>query len=118
MGSPKGHNPREHGGMKHDAAKPRPALLDPGFTLEEARVAAYGASKYEEENWRKFNSPEPFLEAANRHLLAVMSGDMVNDEDGGVYHLAQVAWNARAAWWIIEKKLKGRWKPKWTDFIE
>jgi choline dehydrogenase-like flavoprotein len=103
-------------------------LLDAGFTLAEGDVAAYGALKYDDENWRKFDDPMPFLAAAERHLLAVRLGEFVNEDDSAdykrllkekkgvdanpvLYHAAQAGWNMRAAWWVITHKLNGEWTP-------
>jgi hypothetical protein len=126
--TPDGYNPRPHGGEKHDAYKSRVELLDPQFQLAEGDVAALGALKYADENWRKFDDPMPFLAAAERHLLYVRMGVMVNEEDSAlykklllekkgitadpvIYHAAQAAWNMRAAWWCITVKLHGVWNP-------
>lgn len=122
---PEGLNPRAHGGQKHDGVKSRVELLDAHFTLAEGYVAAYGALKYADENWRKFDDPMPFFAAAERHLLLARLGESVNHDDTEeyhrllaerghtakpeLYHLAQAAWNCRAAWWVIERKLSGEW---------
>ena len=40
---------------------------------------------------------DTYYNALARHLLSIAAGDEVNEEDGGVLHATQVAWNALAA---------------------
>lgn len=77
------------GFTKHDQGKPRTDLLPPKALLAMARVLAYGAQKYDDENWRqggKASIPR-YVAACLRHVLAHMSGELV-DEETGESHLA------------------------------
>jgi len=105
--------------LKDDDGKPRPDRIDPRFLLEIGRVDAYGETKYSAHGWRNQSSPEPYLAAAYRHLLKVLDGELYNadDGDGTLHHLAHVAWNAAAAWWIIHRKLGGIWDPHWKNYL-
>lgn len=54
-------------------------------------VLEFGAKKYGEYNWRKV-SPERYVDAIGRHLLAVGAGEEL-DEDTGMPHTAHVLCN-------------------------
>lgn len=48
-----------------------------------ATALGIGVVKYERDNWKKFDSdPDRFLRAALRHLMAIMSGDDHDHEEG------------------------------------
>lgn len=79
----------------------------PKALAEVARVSAYGSAKHQfPYTDRGFMAPkypiEGYADAAARHLLDRASEGEINAADGGVYHLAQVAWDALAA---LEKVL-------------
>ena len=67
--------------------------------LEIAKVTAYGAGKHAVRGWQTF-SPDYAIRyhtgKMGRHLLAEETEGAVNEEDGGLLHAAQVAWNALA----------------------
>lgn len=67
---------------KDDAAKPRTDLLSPDALMGLARVLAFGAEKYEENNWRKGLAWSRVIGAAQRHLLAFQAGEDVDPESG------------------------------------
>lgn len=79
----------EPGFTKHDQDKPRADLLPPKALLAMARVLAYGAQKYDDENWRKGGkaSVPRYVAACLRHVFAYMSGELV-DAETGESHLA------------------------------
>jgi len=85
-------------GAKLDAGKPRVGLVIAGFShalLEVAKVGTYGANKYTDNGWRSVpNGVQRYTDAMLRHYLAE-SDDSVDDESG-LLHAAQVAWNALA----------------------
>lgn len=73
--------------VKHDAEKVRLELL-PFAALEEiAKVLAFGAKKYNENNWIKCESNTRYLGAALRHLFAWGRGED-KDKETGLSHLA------------------------------
>src|SRR5678815_6095428 len=53
-----------------------------------ARIAVEAGVPFDPESWRT-NPPDDYLDSAARHLVAVMRGERVNHEDGGVNHMAQ-----------------------------
>jgi len=84
-------------GQKHDGGKQRWHALPLVILKPLADVMVEGAKKYQ-----KFNCLEPFdnwderfYNSTLRHIEAAQIDPLaINEEDGGVYHLAQVAFNA------------------------
>jgi hypothetical protein len=66
-------------------------LVPPALTIGVAPVMALGAKKYGAYNWRKYPVKlSVYLEAIERHLLAVMDGQWV-DPESGQPHVAHIA---------------------------
>lgn len=84
---------------KFDAEKIRWDLI-PIETIEEiAKVYNYGAIKYGPNQWQKLSDFEDrYYAALLRHLCAWRKGENI-DEESGLRHIAQVAWNALALLW-------------------
>jgi len=84
-------------GAKLDQDKLRPALVLGNFSCALEAVTAvgtYGANKYSDNGWKDVsNGIERYHDAAMRHWLKYQQGERINEEDGGVEHLAQVIWN-------------------------
>lgn len=84
--------------------KPPVALINKTALFEEAKVMAYGATKYELHNWKK----EPVLShtrlasAALRHILQFLDGED-NDSDTGLSHLAHARCSLGFLLYYIEK---------------
>lgn len=75
-------------GQKHDHEKPRTDLVPPRPVMEMARVLAYGAGKYADNNWREVpDATRRYIGAALRHILQFMSGEKL-DPESGLSHLA------------------------------
>jgi hypothetical protein len=84
-------------GAKLDAGKPDvELLLDFGLALVEvARVSTYGAKKYSRRGWLKVEDGQRrYTSAMLRHLIAGRYKAI--DDESGLLHQAQVAWNALA----------------------
>lgn len=84
-------------GLKHDNGKLDWSLLD--FELIEPLIPilALGEQRYGYENWKKnfTNGNRRFRAARLRHEAAAQADSLaINEQDGNVYHLAQVAINA------------------------
>jgi len=78
-------------GIKFDHGKLRYDLVPPGALASVTEVLAYGAAKYEEENWRFVGDPEArYFAAAMRHLMAWQQGEAI-DPESGCEHLAHAA---------------------------
>jgi len=91
-------------GMKFDKGKVHAGILNEfkRALMEVARVGTAGLNKgYARGSWRNVpDAKERYMDAFWRHILAV---EEINETDGGVYHLAQVAWNAMA---LLELRLE------------
>lgn len=82
-------------GRKDDADKLRYDLMDVNFEEEMAKVLTEGAKKYEENSWQNVpNAKERYYAALRRHTAAYRKGELINEEDGNVNTLAQIAINA------------------------
>jgi len=85
-------------GAKLDEGKPMAGLMMIGFSralLAVSKVGTYGAKKYSPNGWKHvLSGKERYTDAMCRHLLA--EGYEEFDEDSGMLHAAQVAWNALA----------------------
>lgn len=93
-------------GAKLDAGKVRPSLIVGGFSralLAVAEVGTYGADKYTDGGWAHVpDGVRRYTDAMLRHHLAEALGPI--DEDSGLTHAAQTAWNALAR---LELMLRG-----------
>lgn len=87
-------------GAKDDETKPMAALVLSGFSgaLQEViKVGTFGAQKYSPNSWMHVpNAPDRYQNAAMRHWLKCMDGEILNPDDGFVRHMAQVCWNMLA----------------------
>ena len=85
-------------GAKLDAGKePMHLILHaiPRTLLEVCKVGAYGAAKYSENGWLTVpQGVTRYTDAMFRHALR--EGMETHDEESGLLHAAQVAWNALA----------------------
>lgn len=76
--------------VKHDDGKPRYDLVPP-FALEEvAKVFAFGAKKYTDENWRKGLEWKRLARATIGHTYLWLRGEDL-DPESGLSHLAHAA---------------------------
>ena len=69
--------------------------LDPSAILEVARVAGFGAAKYERFNYLRGYAWSLSFDALCRHLFAWWSGED-NDPESGLSHMGHVGWHALA----------------------
>lgn len=85
-------------GKKFDAGKLDWSLLPLSFVKPLVPIFALGEKRYGFENWKRDfeNEQRRFLASLKRHLEEVEEhGPLaINDDDDGVYHAAQIAWNA------------------------
>ena len=94
-------------GAKLDAGKVRVGLMIAGFAkplMEVAKVSTYGAEKYTVGGWAQVKDGEArYTDAMMRHFLAEQE---VIDEESGLLHAAQTAWNALARLHFILERLE------------
>jgi len=82
---------------KADLAKPKFHLLQGQALNEVAQVAAFGADKYGEHNWKAGQGLHfsRIFNALMRHAWAWWRGETI-DPETGLHHMAHAAWNALA----------------------
>lgn len=76
--------------MKFDNEKPQLQLIPSNALIEAARVFAFGASKYGENNWRRDISKYGWTRhygSIQRHLTAWADGEDI-DPESGLSHLS------------------------------
>lgn len=86
-------------GTKYDTGKRIWSLLpwEPlGLVVD---VLMSGAKKYSPNNWMKVNPPERYLDAAMRHLVARLQGEVL-DKESGLPHLAHLTCCALFSLWF------------------
>jgi hypothetical protein len=77
----------ENCAVKFDAGKPPLGLISRTALEEEAKVMAYGVSKYGIHNWRAGMDFSRLMDAALRHVYAFADGEDL-DKETGLSHLA------------------------------
>lgn len=70
------------GGIKYDSGKAPISLIPVEAITGEAEVFAFGARKYGRHNFRKGMDHSRVLDAALRHILAIVNGEDVDPESG------------------------------------
>jgi hypothetical protein len=94
-------------GTKHDSGKPMVDLVIEGFPralLEIAKVATFGAEKYEPGNWQYVKDGiNRYRHAAGRHQLQRCMGETFDDESN-LYHQAHEIWSRLAAFELELRK--------------
>jgi hypothetical protein len=75
------------------------------FLHELAKVYTFGAKQYGDESWKTVpNAEQRYLGAMQRHIYEFQHGNYLNYQDGMLYHIAQVAWNAISLLWFKQNK--------------
>jgi hypothetical protein len=78
--------------VKADAGKPRPSLCPVEAIWAITAIREYGCQKYKDpENWKNVE-PQRYKDAAYRHWLAYINGE-VNDKESNLPHLWHCACN-------------------------
>ena len=95
-------------GLKFDQGKLDYSVMPLSFVKPLVPVFKFGEDTYGYENWKKDfdNENRRFISAIKRHLEEIEEhGPLaINEKDGGVYHAAQIAWNAlRLLWGAIRR---------------
>ena len=104
---------RAETGRKFDSGKKDWSLLELEFVEPLVAVFELGEKRYGFENWKKDfdNETRRFNAALKRHLLAIEKHGVaaINEQDGGCYHAAQIAWDAlRLLWGELKRKEAAR----------
>ena len=88
--------PREKA-TRHNQGKPQWSQIHYKSVEPMIRVLEFGAQKYNKKNWQKPMDLEEIQESAQRHLAAVMDGE-IYDKESGELHMAHVMTNCM--FWI------------------
>lgn len=78
--------------MKHDSDKCMVSLVDPNFTIGVGNILTFGAKKYAINNWQLADDVQRYKDAAYRHFLAYLSGELI-DPESNLPHLDHLAAN-------------------------
>jgi len=79
-------------GVKYDVGKARLDLLPCSALMEMGKVLAFGAQKYDANNWRGGLAWSRCVAAALRHIYQWLAGE-TNDPESGCNHLAHAGVN-------------------------
>lgn len=97
--------------VKADKGKPPICLLDRDFIEGTAQVMAFGAEKYSRNAWRKGIAHTRLLDAAMRHIIAIIDGEDIDPESGLPHrHHACASLNMYCGMTVIHPELDDRYK--------
>ena len=97
--------------VKADKGKPPICLLDRDFLEGTAQVMAFGAGKYSRNAWRRGIAHTRLLDAAMRHIIAIIDGEDIDPESGLPHrHHACASLNMYCGMTVIRPDLDDRWK--------
>lgn len=89
------HRETSHtGGQKGQKAE-QFSLLPPRALMEVARVYAFGAAKYDRDNWQRGYPYHLSMDAHQRHTQLYWSGESY-DQESGLHHMAHAVFHALA----------------------
>lgn len=101
----------ETGGQK-GSKLPQLGAIEPMAILEVAKIAGFGAQKYDRYNYLKGYRWSLSYDALQRHLLLFWSGED-RDDESGLYHLGHAAWHCLAllSFTLFKRGTDDRWRP-------
>lgn len=79
--------------LRYNEGKPKWSLVHYKSLEPMIRVLEYGAFKYAPYNWQKPMPLEQILESMQRHLAALMDGELI-DAESGISHMGHIQANA------------------------
>lgn len=99
-------------GGKKGSKLPQLGAIEPLAIMEVAKVAGFGAGKYDRYNYLKGYKWSLSYDALHRHLALFWSGQDKDDESG-LYHLAHAAWHCLAllSFTLFSLGTDDRWSP-------
>lgn len=84
---------RQDSGMRFNQGKLRWGLVHFKSIEPLVRVLEFGARKYDDHNWKKGLNKREILESMQRHIAALMDGE-INDPESGLPHIGHIMCNA------------------------
>lgn len=88
---------------KYDTGKVKHSLLPSGIMDGVLDVMAFGAEKYEKDNWKKCESMSSYYDACHRHLEQFWGGVDI-DEESTLHHLDHALCNLVFLRWLTLNK--------------
>ena len=79
--------------LRYNEGKPKWSLVHYESLIPMIRVLEFGALKYAPKNWMKPMNETEILESMQRHLAAVMDGELY-DKESGIHHMGHIMCNA------------------------
>lgn len=80
-------------GLRFNTGKPKWGLMHYEAMVPMIKVLEKGAEKYDAWNWQKGLDLREVLECLQRHLAAMMDGE-INDKETGLPHIGHIMCNA------------------------
>jgi hypothetical protein len=88
--------------LRYNEGKPQWGLVHYKSMEPMVRVLEFGAKKYAPNNWMNDMDTRKILESMQRHLAALMDGEL-NDPETGMSHMGNIQCNAMFYNFHIEK---------------
>lgn len=99
-------------GSKNDQGKPQISFLTRDFLEGTATVMGFGAKKYGKWNFCEGIEHTRLLDAAMRHLIAIIDGEDIDPESGLPHrHHACASLNMYCGMTVLHPELDDRYKP-------
>lgn len=96
-------NPPEKG-LRYNQGKLRWSLVHFKSLEPLVRVLEFGARKYDDHNWKKGLNKEEILESMQRHLAAMIDGEL-NDPESGLPHIGHIMCNTMFYQYMVDNKI-------------
>jgi len=113
---------RESGFKKFDQGKIDYTLPPPELETAVATIMAFGALKYDRDNWQLCEDPNDYMKAIKRHENEMAKGNVI-DKDSGKPHTWHILTNYGFLVWFQERAeprnntAKGIWEKKSLDIL-
>jgi len=91
--------------LRYNEGKPKWSLVHFKSLEPLVRVLMYGAKKYAPFNWQKPMDNREILDSLQRHLAALMDGE-IKDTESGELHMGHIM--ANALFWIYHYNKKNK----------
>ncbi|WZE63567.1 dATP/dGTP pyrophosphohydrolase [Maribacter phage Panino] len=90
-------------GKRYNSGKRRWSLVDFQSLEPMVEVLEFGATKYDDHNWKKGLKTTEIAESLLRHLVAFLNGED-NDPESGLSHIGHIQCNAMFLSYMMENK--------------
>ena len=94
---------KSEGALRYNQGKNRLDLIPPEFIEEVGKVFTFGATKYEDNNWKKGLKFSNIIASLERHLLEIKKGNDYDDESN-LLHAAHIGCNTAFLIWNYQNR--------------